>query len=559
MSLKTYINPNAIKEKSIEKKHLAETVQTSLGKADNAVTSARASSTATTLTVENGVLNIPTATTGRTGLVTLSNSTSSPNDESNAATPKAVYAISELANSAYRKATAVTADFNAFSATTASTSAYGITKLVTSTGSSQTLAATQSGMTTAYNLAKSKYSKPSGGIPKSDLAETVQTSLNKTDIAVTGVTMNGSAKTITNGVVNLGTVITTATTSTSSSVLTVEGGILKVPTATTGKTGMVQLESSTFSTSETRAATPKAINDIYKITNSIDDRVNIFSPYSIQWGTGNYVDLNNFVTSGTYKISGIRGNNNDNIPIINTGGKIEATLLVMVSPDDCISQILTLLNAGGGDTNIYTRTKQNGEWKPWGKLQTNIEINTIGLGQQKNFDDFIDNGMYSGVNVIYTGTDGSNNPTYGYETFVLVVVNGYFTGAGVTQLKYGIDNTGEYGIQMRTKINNNWSEWYGINETPEMIIENATGTMYLSPNIYYKINNVSNVEIKFINSTPNKMNNYMFQMTTNSSVDAPQIALPSSIKWANENRPIFKKNHTYQISVINNLGVFTEF
>ena len=62
------------------------------------------------------------------------------------------------------------------------------------------------------------YSKPSGGIPKTDLASAVQTSLGKADTAlqsyneqykgtVTGITMNGSSKG-TSGVVNLGNVVT---------------------------------------------------------------------------------------------------------------------------------------------------------------------------------------------------------------------------------------------------------------------------------------------------------------------------------------------------------------
>lgn len=63
------------------------------------------------------------------------------------------------------------------------------------------------------------YSKPSGGIPKADLASAVQDSLGKADTAlqsyterykgtVTGVKMNGSTKSPSNGVVDLGTVIT---------------------------------------------------------------------------------------------------------------------------------------------------------------------------------------------------------------------------------------------------------------------------------------------------------------------------------------------------------------
>lgn len=63
------------------------------------------------------------------------------------------------------------------------------------------------------------YSKPSGGIPKTDLASAVQTSLGKADTAlqsyteqykgtVTGVKINGTTKNPSSGVVDLGTVIT---------------------------------------------------------------------------------------------------------------------------------------------------------------------------------------------------------------------------------------------------------------------------------------------------------------------------------------------------------------
>ena len=65
-----------------------------------------------------------------------------------------------------------------------------------------------------------KYTKPSTGIPKTDLASAVQTSLNKADTAlqsyteqykgtVTGVKINGTTKNPSSGIVDLGTVITT--------------------------------------------------------------------------------------------------------------------------------------------------------------------------------------------------------------------------------------------------------------------------------------------------------------------------------------------------------------
>lgn len=69
--------------------------------------------------------------------------------------------------------------------TYASTSQYGLTKLSSSTSSTSTsLAATASAVRSAYNLANGKYSKPSGGIPSTDMTSAVQTSLGKADTAL---------------------------------------------------------------------------------------------------------------------------------------------------------------------------------------------------------------------------------------------------------------------------------------------------------------------------------------------------------------------------------------
>lgn len=79
--------------------------------------------------------------------------------------------------------------------------------------------AVQNKVVTAELNKKGTYSKPSAGIPKSDLAAAVQTSLGKADTAlqsyteqykgtVTGVKINGTTKNPSSGVVDLGTVIT---------------------------------------------------------------------------------------------------------------------------------------------------------------------------------------------------------------------------------------------------------------------------------------------------------------------------------------------------------------
>lgn len=171
----------------------------------------------------------------------------------------------------------------------------------------------------------------------------------------------------------------------------------------------------------------------------------IRNPYA--WDSNS--NLNNFTLQGRYTIRGEReANANDNMPIYN-GGKVEARLEVLENENTLVQRLL-LLNVGGGDGNIYTRTRQNGSWGAWGKLQTNIEVGRV--EGSNAFDNFTDNGMYSGV-YAYGSTA---------ETFVLVVINAYLYGGGVAQLKYSTLLDGTTTVKIRTRVNNSWGEWQGL-------------------------------------------------------------------------------------------------
>lgn len=179
------------------------------------------------------------------------------------------------------------------------------------------------------------YSKPSTGIPKTDLASAVQTSLGKADTAlqsyteqykgtVTGVKINGTTKNPSSGVVDLGTVITAhqdisgkadksslATVATSGSYndlsnkptipsavteTTVSGwgftknsgtitkvqangtdvassGTANIPAASTSKYGVTKLSSATNSTSTSLAATASAVKSAYDLANGKQDKL----------------------------------------------------------------------------------------------------------------------------------------------------------------------------------------------------------------------------------------------------------------------------------------------
>lgn len=321
---------------------------------------------------------------------------------------------------------------------------------------------------------------------------------------------------------------------------------------TSESVGVVQLSSSVNDKSATKAASAAVANTIYEIAKNAKSDIDILNVNSALWGS--YYDCNNlddFVESGIYKINGIR-EGNDNIPILNTGGKMEFILSVMTT-EDCVSQTLTLLNGGGGDTNIYIRTRQNGAWKPWGKLQTNVEVGAI---NQTQMDGLIDNGIYSGI-LSSTG-----------ETFVIICINNYAIAQQVgvhhiSHMKYSlVVGTGKVKIEKRTRdAYGFWTDWEDVsngNSTPEIVYEKggSSFTVNIDPNKYYKINNVSNLTVNFNNGQNGVLNNYMFEVTFSGG---NTLTLPSGMKLANGNIPDFKNGYTYQISVINNLVVFTEF
>jgi hypothetical protein len=97
------------------------------------------------------------------------------------------------------------------------------------------------------------YSKPSTGIPKSDLASAVQTSLGKADTALQSYTEQYKG-TIT-GVSANGTSVATS-------------GVANIPAASTSAYGVTKLSSATNSTSTTLAATASAVKAAYDLANS---------------------------------------------------------------------------------------------------------------------------------------------------------------------------------------------------------------------------------------------------------------------------------------------------
>lgn len=91
------------------------------------------------------------------------------------------------------------------------------------------------------------------------------------------------------------------------------------------------------------------------------------------------------------------------------------------------------------------------------------------------------------------------------------------------------------------------------------LIEFTDDVIQLLPNSYYrKINQSSTITITLLPETdPTILNEYFIEFTTAS--DGTTVMLPSTIKWANGEAPTFNNSTTYQISIVNNLGVCVKF
>ena len=129
------------------------------------------------------------------------------------------------------------------------------------------------------------YSKPSGGIPKSDLASVVQTSLGKADTALQShqdisgkqdkLVSGTNIKTINNeSILGSGNITITGGGGGTITGVSVNGtpvatsGVADIPAASTSKYGVTKLSSSTSSTSTALAATASAVKAAYDLANS---------------------------------------------------------------------------------------------------------------------------------------------------------------------------------------------------------------------------------------------------------------------------------------------------
>ena len=92
-------------------------------------------------------------------------------------------------------------------------------------------------------------------------------------------------------------------------------------------------------------------------------------------------------------------------------------------------------------------------------------------------------------------------------------------------------------------------------------LQTSTSTsMTLTPNVYHRNTSTSLASLTITLGTASDntiLNEYFVEFTTRSA--GTTVNLPSGVKWFNGEIPTFEASTTYQISIINNLGVVAKF
>ena len=151
-----------------------------------------------------------------------------------------------------------------------------------------------------------------------------------------------------------------------------------------------------------------------------------------------------------------------------------------------------------------------------------------------------------------------------------IIANEEVTAAAITDINTRLDKSIS-DINRITTSGINSLTVNGVNKTPsnrvvdlgytdKQLLTSTSSSMTLSPNIYYRNTSTSLSTLTITlgsASNSNIINEYFVEFTTSSS--GTTVSLPSTIKWANGEIPTFEASTTYQISIVNHLGVVTKF
>lgn len=131
-----------------------------------------------------------------------------------------------------------------------------------------------------------------------------------------------------------------------------------------------------------------------------------------------------------------------------------------------------------------------------------------------------------------------------------IVVNGVTTSSNINTPQF---RRGASGIEVSTDNGSTWTVvalWSEISFRQPIVAQTGSSvTIY--PNVLNVWGEVSSLNITLGAGNSGEVCEYMIQFSCGST--PATVTLPSSVQWTEE--PTFEANHTYQISILNNLAV----
>lgn len=340
------------------------------------------------------------------------------------------------------------------------------------------------------------YSKPSGGIPKTDLASAVQTSLGKADSAVQPdaisefVTVEDLAAVATSGSYNdltdkpdfiKGVAINGTTIANTSSTV-------YLPNASTEAYGVTKLNSSTSSTSTTESATPSAVKAAYDLANGKQDKL---------------VSGTNIKTINGASILG-----SGNITI--EGGSSGVSQEAFDSLANTVDNI---------DADVAELTK--------GAVITHI------LGDYRYAENT--DGMVSREGVIYALPDSVNDNSS--EDDIIATANTLKTINGQSLIGEGdITISGDSGGEKE-------------------VIHTSSVIELLQPNKIYIYEHSEEFEIQALEEPETEYAEYHVIFSTPTENSLPSIILPANVMWANGVAPDVPSLSCFELSIVYWVGI----
>lgn len=107
----------------------------------------------------------------------------------------------------------------------------------------------------------------------------------------------------------------------------------------------------------------------------------------------------------------------------------------------------------------------------------------------------------------------------------------------------------------------NRGKFYGNGEvipTNIPLVEHTETAYAIEPNTYHVWDAITSLDITLAVPTDATIyNEYLLQFSTGSTL--PTVSLPADIVWKDGLAPVLMENKTYQISIVDNLAVYSEF